>query len=172
MAKRESTQHKLDRVRAPRVQLTYDVEVGDAIEKKELPFVSGVLGNFSGQPAEPLPKLKERKFVNVDKDNFDDVLKGMKPRVQMQVDNTLKGDDSKVGVELNFRSLKDFSPERVVNQIEPLKKLLEARQKLADLRNKMAGNDKFEDLLNDVLKNTDKIAQLGREVASKSEASE
>lgn len=172
MAKRESTQHKLDRVRAPRVQLTYDVDVGDAIEKKELPFVTGVLGNFSGQPAEPLPKLKERKFVNVDKDNFDDVLRGMKPRVQMQVENTLKGDDSKVGVELNFRSLEDFSPERVVNQIEPLKKLLEARQKLADLRNKMAGNDKFEDLLNDVLKNTDKIAQLGREVAGKAESSE
>ena len=87
MAKKESTQHKLDRVRAPRVQLTYDVEVGDAIEKKELPFVAGVVGNFSGQPAEPLGKLKDRKFVNVDKDNYDDVLKGMKPRVQMQVDN-------------------------------------------------------------------------------------
>ena len=134
MAKKESTQHKLDRVRAPRVQLTYDVEVGDAIEKKELPFVAGVVGNFSGQPAEPLGKLKDRKFVNVDKDNYDDVLKGMKPRVQMQVENKLAGDDSKLGVELTFRSLEDFSPERVVNQIDPLRKLLEARQKLADLR--------------------------------------
>jgi len=92
MAKKESTQHKLDRVRAPRVQLTYDVEVGDAIEKKELPFVAGVIGDFTGQPAEPLAKLKERKFVNIDKDNFDDVLKGMKPRVQMQVEDRLKGD--------------------------------------------------------------------------------
>ena len=110
MAKKESTQHKLDRVRAPRVQLTYDVEVGDAIEKKELPFVAGVVGNFSGQPAEPLGKLKDRKFVNVDKDNYDDVLKGMKPRVQMQVDNKLADDGSKLGVELNFRSLEDFSP--------------------------------------------------------------
>ena len=119
MAKKESTQHKLDRVRAPRVQLTYDVEVGDAIEKKELPFVAGVVGNFSGQPAEPLGKLKDRKFVNVDKDNYDDVLKGMKPRVQMQVDNKLAEDGSKLGVELNFRSLEDFSPERVVNQIVP-----------------------------------------------------
>ena len=127
MAKKESTQHKLDRVRAPRVQLTYDVEVGDAIEKKELPFVAGVVGNFSGQPAEPLAKMKDRKFVNVDKDNFDDVLKGMKPRVQMQVDNKLAEDGSKIGVELNFRSLEDFSPERVANQIEPLRKLLEAR---------------------------------------------
>lgn len=166
MAKKESTQHKLDRVRAPRVQLTYDVEVGDAIEKKELPFVAGVIGDFSGQPAEPLAKMKERKFVNVDKDNFDDVLKGMKPRVQMQVDDKLKGDGSKVGVELNFRSLEDFSPEKVVNQVDSLRKLLEARQKLADLRNKMAGNDKFEELLNEVLQNTDQITRLTREVGS------
>jgi len=166
MAKKESTQHKLDRVRAPRVQLTYDVEVGDAIEKKELPFVAGVIGDFSGQPAEPLAKLKERKFVNVDKDNFDDVLKGMKPRVQMQVDNKLKGDGSKVGVELNFKSLDDFSPEAVANQVAPLRKLLEARQKLADLRNKMAGNDKFEELLNEVLQNTDQITRLTKEVGS------
>jgi len=166
MAKKESTQHKLDRVRAPRVQLTYDVEVGDAIEKKELPFVAGVIGDFTGQPAEPLAKLKERKFVNVDKDNFDDVLKGMKPRVQMQVDNKLKGDGSKVGVELNFKSLDDFSPEAVANQVAPLRKLLEARQKLADLRNKMAGNDKFEELLNEVLQNTDQITRLTKEVGS------
>ncbi|MEO8777045.1 MAG: type VI secretion system contractile sheath small subunit [Rhodanobacter sp.] len=166
MAKKESTQHKLDRVRAPRVQLTYDVEVGDAIEKKELPFVAGVIGDFSGQPAEPLAKLKERKFVNLDKDNFDDVLKGMKPRVQMQVDNKLKGDGSKVGVELNFKSLDDFTPEAVASQVEPLRKLLEARQKLADLRNKMAGNDKFEELLNEVLQNTDQITRLTREVGS------
>jgi type VI secretion system protein ImpB len=166
MAKKESTQHKLDRVRAPRVQLTYDVEVGDAIEKKELPFVAGVIGDFTGQPAEPLAKMKERKFVNVDKDNFDDVLKGMKPRVQMQVENRLKGDGSKVGVELNFKSLEDFSPENVATQIDPLRKLLEARQKLADLRNKMAGNDKFEELLNEVLQNTDQITRLTREVGS------
>lgn len=169
MAKKESVQKRLEKIRPPRVQLTYDVEVGDAIEKKELPFVAGVVGNFTGQPAEPLAKLKDRKFVNVDKDNYDDVLKGMKPRVQMQVDNKLADDGSKLGVELTFRSLEDFSPERVANQIEPLRKLLEARQKLADLRNKAAGNDKFEDLLNDVLQNTDKIAQLTREVGGKSE---
>lgn len=165
MAKKESTQHKLDRVRAPRVQLTYDVEIGDAIEKKELAFVAGVLGDFSGKPAEPLPRLKDRKFVNIDKDNFDDVLKGMKPRLQFQVDNRLANDDSRIGVELNFKSLNDFEPENVVQQVEPLRKLLEARQKLADLRNKMAGNDKFEELLSEILQNTDKIAQLSREVA-------
>lgn len=165
MAKKESTQHKLDRVRAPRVQLTYDVEIGDAIEKKELPFVAGVLGDFSGKPAEPLPKLKDRKFVNIDKDNFDDVLKGMKPRLQFQADNRLANDGSRIGVELHFKSLADFEPENVVQQVEPLRKLLEARQKLADLRNKMAGNDKFEELLSEVLQNTDKIAQLSKEVA-------
>jgi len=165
MAKKESTQHKLDRVRAPRVQLTYDVEIGDAIEKKELPFVAGVLGDFSGNPAEPLPRLKDRKFVNIDKDNFNDVLKGMKPRLQFQAENKLANDGSRIGVELNFRSLADFEPENVVQQVEPLRKLLEARQKLADLRNKMAGNDKFEELLSEVLQNTDKIAQLSKEVA-------
>ncbi|HST43883.1 MAG TPA: type VI secretion system contractile sheath small subunit [Luteimonas sp.] len=168
MAKKESTQHKLDRVRAPRVQLTYDVEVGDAIEKKELPFVAGVVGDFTGKSEEPLPKLKDRKFVNIDKDNFDDVLKGMKPRVAGQVTNTLAGDGSKMGVDLTFSSLADFDPERVVNKVEPLRKLLEARQKLADLRNKAAGNDRFEDLLNEVLQNTDTITRLSREVGGRS----
>ncbi|RMX04242.1 type VI secretion system contractile sheath small subunit [Corticibacter populi] len=161
---RESTQHKLDRVRAPRVQLTYDVEIGDAIEKKELPFVAGVLGDFSGQPEEPLPKLKDRKFVNVDKDNFNDVLKGIAPRLQFQADNTLAGDGSRIGVELKFRSLADFEPEQVARQVEPLRRLLEARQKLADLRNKMAGNDRFEELLSEVLQSTDQLARLSREV--------
>lgn len=161
---RESTQHKLDRVRAPRVQLTYDVEVGDAIEKKELPFVAGVLGDFTGQPAEPPGKLKDRKFVNIDKDNFNDVLKGMKPRVQLQVDNKLQNDGSKLGVELNFKHIDDFSPEAIVDQVEPLRRLMEARQKLADLRNKAAGNNKFEDLLNEVLQSTEKLTQLSKEV--------
>jgi len=163
MAK-ESTQHKLDRVRAPRVQLTYDVEVGDAIEKKELPFVAGVLGDFTGNPAEPPAKLKDRKFVNIDKDNFNDVMKGMKPRLQMQVNNTLQNDGSKLAVELKFKHMDDFTPEAVVEQVEPLRKLMEARQKLADLRNKAAGNNKFEDLLNEVLQSTDKLAQLSKEV--------
>ena len=164
MAKKESTQHKLDRVRPPRVQITYDVEKDGAIEKKELPFVAGVVGDFSGNPKEPLAKLKERKFVNVDKDNFNDVLKGMGPRLEFQVDNRLSNDGSKIPVELNFKTLADFEPEQVVQQIDPLKKLLDARQKLSDLRNKMAGNDKFEDLLKEVLSNTDKIAALSKEL--------
>ena len=164
MAKKESTQHKLDRVRPPRVQITYDVEKDGAIEKKELPFVAGVIGDFSGHPAKPPGKLKERKFVNVDKDNFNEVLKGMGPRLEMQVDNKLSNDGSKLAVTLEFNNLADFEPEQVVDKVEPLKKLLEARQKLSDLRNKMAGNDKFEDLLKEVLQNTDKIAALSKEL--------
>lgn len=164
MAKNESTQKKLSRVRAPRVHLTYDVEIGDSIEKKELPFVVGVMGNYSGNPLEPPPRLKERKFVNIDRDNFDGVLKGMKPRLSFRVDNTLAGDDSQLPVELNFNSMEDFEPENVVRQVEPLRKLLEVRGKLADLRNKMGGNDRLEELLMDVLQNTDKLKALGQEL--------
>src|SRR5512133_2515781 len=116
MAK-ESLQHTLDRVRSPRVQITYDVEVGDAIQMKEIPFVVGVLGDLSGNPDEPLPKLKDRKFVEIDRDNFNTVLAGMKPRLAYKVDNKLTDDDSKIGVELRFKSLDDFHPERVAEQI-------------------------------------------------------
>lgn len=169
MAKKESTQHKLDRVRAPRVHITYDVDIGDAIEKKELPFVVGVLGNFSGNPLEPLPKLKDRKFVFIDRDNFNGVLKGIKPRLTYRVDNTLAKNGTQLGVELNFNSLEDFEPQNVVKQVEPLRKLLEVRNKLADLRNKMGGNDKLEELLMDVLQNTEKLKTLGKEFGREAE---
>src|SRR3954453_19354231 len=139
----ESTQHKLDRIRRPRVHLTYDVEVGGAIQLKELPFVVGVLADLSGKPEEPLPRLKDRKFVEIDRDNFDKVLSGMKPRLAFQADNELQGDGSKINVELRFNSMEDFEPEQVVRQIEPLKKLLEARGRLTNLLNKMDGNDKL-----------------------------
>jgi type VI secretion system protein ImpB len=130
MAKKESIQHKLDRVRAPRVQITYDVEIGGAIENKELPFVVGVLADLSGKPAEPLPKLKDRKFVEIDRDNFNQVLEGMKPRLAFRVDNKLGGkEDSQIGVELKFKSMDDFHPEQVAQQVEPLRKLIEARRK-------------------------------------------
>ncbi len=169
MAKKESTQHKLDRVRAPRVHITYDVDIGDAIEKKELPFVVGVLGDFSGNPLEPLPKLKDRKFVFIDRDNFNSVLKGIKPRLTYRVDNTLAKNGTQLGVELNFNSLEDFEPQNVVKQVEPLRKLLEVRNKLADLRNKMGGNDKLEELLMDVLQNTEKLKTLGQEFGREAE---
>jgi type VI secretion system protein ImpB len=160
----ESTQHKLDRVRSPRVQITYDVEKDGAIEKKELPFVLGVLADLSGQPAEPLAPLKQRKFVNIDRDNFDSVLAGTKPRLVYRVDNKLANDGTQLGVELNLKSMADFEPEQVVNQIEPLRKLLEARNKLADLRNKMAGNEKLEEALQEILQSTEKLQALGKEI--------
>lgn len=165
MAK-ESTQHTLDRVRSPRVQITYDVETGGAVEKKELPFVMGVLGDYSGNPADPLPRMKDRKFVNIDRDNFNDVLKGCKPRLTFQVENTLQKDGTKMGVELDMKSMADFEPENVAKQIEPLKKLLELRTKLSDLKNKMYGNDKLGEVLGEILQNTEKLAALTKETGA------
>lgn len=167
MAKKDSVQKKLSRVRPPRVHLTYDVEKGDAIEQKELPFVVGVIGDFSGNPENPLPKIKDSKFVNVDGDNFDDVMKGMAPRATYRVENKLTPTGGKFAVELNFRSIEDFRPEAVVEQVDPLRKLLEARSKLADLRNKLAGNDKLEDILQDVLSNTEKLMALSQQSGKK-----
>jgi type VI secretion system protein ImpB len=162
---RESIQSKLGRVRPPRVHITYDVEVGDAIQLKELPFVVGVLADLSGKPDEPLPAVKDRKFVDIDRDNFDAVLKGMKPRLTYRVDNKLANDDSKLGVELRFNSMQDFEPEQVVNQVEPLRKLAEARKKLSDLMAKMDGNDRLVELMDEVIKNTDALQKLNKEAA-------
>lgn len=166
MSKKESIQKKLQRVRPPRVQLTYEVEKGDAIELKELPFVAGIIGDFSGNPETPLPKIKDRKFVNVDLDNFDDVMKGMEPRAVYRVPNKISDAGGEFAVELHFRSMDDFRPESVVQQVEPLRKLLEARTKLADLRNKLAGNERLEDMLNDVLSNTEKLRELNPDNAT------
>lgn len=160
MASKESIQHKIDRVRPPRVQITYDVEVGGAIELKELPFVVGVMGDFVGKPEEPLPAIKNRKFVEIDPDNFNQVLAGMKPRVAFSVDNKMQDDGSKIGVDLKFSNIEDFEPDAIVQQVEPLRKLVEARQKLSDLRSKMDGNDKLESMLNDIIADTDKQKQL------------
>ncbi|HMS41151.1 MAG TPA: type VI secretion system contractile sheath small subunit [Pyrinomonadaceae bacterium] len=160
MPTRESLQHKLDRVRPPRVQITYDVEVGDAIELKELPFVVGVMGDFVGKPEEPLPALKNRKFVEIDPDNFNQVLAGMKPRVAFTVDNKLQEDGSKMGVDLTFNSIEDFEPDQIAQNVEPLRKLIEARQKLSDLRSKMDGNEKLENLLESVISDAAKQKEL------------
>ena len=165
MAKKDSVQKRLEKVRPPRVQLTYDVEIGDAIEQKEIPFVTGVLADFTGQrdPGKPLPRLKDRKFVTVDMDNFDEVMSGMTPTAAFRVKNELSGTGGEFAVNLAFNSFDDFRPESVVQQVEPLRKLLEARSKLADLRNKMAGNEKLEDLLGEVLTNTEQLKRLGAE---------
>lgn len=162
----ESVNKKLERVRAPRVHISYDVETGGAIEMKELPFVMGVLGDFTGHPAEPLARLKERKFVEVTPDNFDDVLKSMKPHLQYSVDNVLaEGPDAgKFGVNLKFESLDDFSPDRVAQQVDPLRKLLELRQQLADLRGSLQGNEKLEEVLQETLASEAKLKQVKAEI--------
>jgi type VI secretion system protein ImpB len=162
----ESLQHKLDRVRSPRVHITYDVETGGAVEQKELPFVMGVFGDFTGTPEEPLPKVKDRKFVEIDPDNFDAVLSAMKPHVAFSVENKLS-DDPEAGqlkVDLRFRSMDDFEPAQVARQIKPLKELLDLRGKLADLRGGLQGNDKLDELLQGALRDNDKLAKLRTEI--------
>jgi len=160
---RESTQHKLDRVRPPRVHITYDVEIGDAIEMKELPFVVGVMADLSGKPDEPLPRLRDRKFVEIDRDNFNAALKGMKPRLAFRVDNKLTNDDTKLGVELRFNSIDDFEPERVAQQVEPLRKLLEVRQQLSSLLAKTDGNDRLSEQLQQIISDTELLQKVRKE---------
>jgi type VI secretion system protein ImpB len=163
---RQSAQHKLDRVRPPRVQITYDIEVGGAIEVKELPFVAGVLGDFTGQPEQPLPRLKDRKFVEVNPDNFDSVLEGMKPHLSYAVENKLSEDPNapQLKVDLRFRKMEDFEPANVAKQVKPLKELLDLRTKLSDLRGSLQGNDKLEELLLDAVGNTEKLKKLKGEI--------
>jgi type VI secretion system protein ImpB len=158
----ESTQHKLDRVRPPRVQITYDVEIGSAIQKKELPMVVGILADLSGSPDTPLPKLKDRKFVEIDHDTFDDVLAAIHPRLALRVPNKLSGDNtgSSLNVELRFNSLEDFNPVNILQQIEPMRKLFEARARLSDLLSKLDGNDVLEAKLAEIAQSRDTMKQL------------
>lgn len=156
----ESIQHKLDRIRPPRVQITYDVEIGGAIEKKELPLIVGILADLSGQPVTPPKKLRERRFVEIDRDNFDDVLASIAPRLAMQVENRLTNDGSKFNVELNFNKFDDFSPLDIIEQIKPLQRLFTARQRLRDLLTKLDGNDDLDALLQQVVKDNAELQTL------------
>ena len=156
----ESLQHKLDRVRPPRVQITYDVETGGAIQKKELPFVVGVLADLYGKPAEAPPPLKERKFVEIDRDNFNDVLASVAPRLALQVNNTLSADGGKLNPELKFQTLDDFGPLSVIQQVAPLKKLFEVRQRLSDLLAKLDGNESLDALLTQVGRDKGKLSMV------------
>lgn len=169
MAK-QSTQHKLDRVRPPRVQVTYDVEVGDAIEVKELPFVMGVLGDFTGQPTEPLPRVKDRKFVEINPDNFDAVLESMRPHLSFTVENKLSEDPNagNLGVDLHFKSLQDFDPDQVARQVKPLKQLLDLRERLSDLRGNLQGNDKLEEALRGAVSDPESLKKLKAEMDKES----
>jgi type VI secretion system protein ImpB len=166
---RESVQKKLTRVRPPRVQISYEVEVGNAIELKELPFVLGVVGDFTGQPTEPLARLKDRRFVDVNPENFDSVLESMRPHLAFSVENKL-AEDANAGdlrVDLNFRSLDDFEPEQVARQIRPLRELLDLRTKLNDLRGTLQTNEKLDQVLMDAVSNTEKLDKLRSEMGIK-----
>jgi type VI secretion system protein ImpB len=160
----ESSQTKLGRVRAPRVQISYEVETGGAIEMKELPFVMGVLGDFTGQPAEPLARLRDRKFVEVNPDNFDEVLQRMKPHLAFKVPNRLSEEAGSIGVDLHFQSMDDFAPDRVAEQVEPLRRLLELRRQLSDLRGSLQGNDRLEEVLQATLHDQAALGRLKQEL--------
>jgi len=137
------------------VQITYDVETGGAIEKKELPLVVGIMADLAGKQEKPMVPVKARKFVEIDRDNFNDVMASITPRLAFQVSNSLKDDDSKLNVELKFQRIDDLRPESIVQQIEPLRKLFEARQRLNDLLAKLDGNDDLDTLLQEIATNTE-----------------
>jgi type VI secretion system protein ImpB len=164
--KKESLQKDITRVRPPRVHLTYDVETGGAIQKKELPFVAGVLADLSGDAAVPLPPVKNRKFVEIDRDNFDNVLNKMSPRIVFKVDNKLNNDDTKLGVELKFSSMEDFEPQKVAEQVEPLRRLIELRKKLSNLRSSLYGNDKLDKLLQTIINDHEEMQKLRGEMGA------
>jgi type VI secretion system protein ImpB len=163
----ESVHDKLKRVRKPRVHITYDVETEGAVEVKELPFVMGVMGDFSGDPTEPLKPLRDRKFIQIDRDNFDQVMQRMSPGLKLRVENTLRDDGSTLPVDLKFESMEDFEPGRIVQQVEPLRRLMETRTKLRDLMTKADSSEQLETLLEQVLQDSGQLealhAELGRD---------
>lgn len=138
-----NTQHKLDKARPPRVQITYDVEIGDAQAEKELPLVIGVMGDFT----QAKDKLRDRKFLNIDKDNFNEIMSSMQPEIEFLVDSALPGQEGKMPVSLTFQNMDDFSPDNIIRQVEPLRKLMELREQLSDLRNRAASNERLKEQL-------------------------
>lgn len=166
----QSVHSKLSRVRKPRVHITYDVETEGAVVQKELPFVVGVIGDFSGKPTEPLPSLKDRKFVQVDRDNFDEVMGRMRPALSFKVENTLQGNGTEMLVELKFRSMDDFEPGAVADQIPAIKSLLEVRNRLRDLLTKADRSEELENLLERVLQNEGDLKELAADLEQKNGA--
>jgi type VI secretion system protein ImpB len=160
----ESVHEKLKRVRKPRVHITYEVETEGAVVLKELPFVVGVMGDFSGDPTQALKPLRDRKFVQIDRDNINDVMTRMTPGLNLKVDNTLKDDGSQMSVELKFKSMEDFEPAQIVEQVEPLRKLKQARDKLRDLMTKVDRSEELESVLEQVLQNTQDLDKLSKEL--------
>ncbi|MBM4010416.1 MAG: type VI secretion system contractile sheath small subunit [Planctomycetes bacterium] len=166
----ESVHGKLSRVRKPRVHITYEVETEGATVVKELPFVVGVMGDFSGNPTEPLKPLKDRKFVSIDRDSFDEVMKRMTPGVEMKVENTLAGDGSEMAVKLKFSSIEDFEPAKIVEQVEPLRKLLDTRNRLRELLSAVDRADGLEGELEKLLKDAEQVKKLAGELGVEPES--
>lgn len=160
----ESIHDKLKRVRKPRVHITYDVETNGAISEKELPFVMGVMGDYSGDNTEGKKSLKDRKFSQIDRDNFNDLMGKINPKASFKVDNKLEGDGSEMNVDLDFNRMEDFEPHRVVQQVEPLRKLMETRNKLRDLLTKADRSEDLETLLENVLSDTEALSALSGEL--------
>lgn len=160
----DSVHDKLKRVRKPRVHITYDVETEGAQEVKELPFVVGVLGDFSGDSAVPKKALKERKFVDLKKDKFDQVMARIEPAVKLKVENTIEKNGKEFEVNLKFRSMEDFEPEQIVQQVEPLRKLMETRNALRDLMAKADGSEQLEGLLEKILQDQGSLENLQQQL--------
>jgi type VI secretion system protein ImpB len=159
-----SINDKLERVRKPRVHIKYEVETDGAVVERELPFVVGVMGDFSGNPQEPLRPLKDRKFTQIDRDNFDDVMARIAPELNIRVKNTLAGDDSEIAMQLKFKGIDDFEPARIAGQVPALKKLLDTRNQLRDLMTKVDRSTDLEDLLEKVLQNKADLDKLSTEL--------
>jgi len=168
----KSQQKWVGKVRPPRVQIEYEVQIGDALEKKHLPFVVGVMADLSGQRKEPLKELAKRPFEMVDRDNFPAFLAAQAPRLVLRVPDRLTGlPDSSLPAELNFKSMDDFSPAQVAEQIGPLKELLDVRRRLSNLLSSMEGNTKVEQILEELMGNTERAVALAK-AKSESTASE
>lgn len=165
----DSIHDKLKRVRKPRVHITYDVETNGAVQEKELPFVMGVMGDYSGDNTENKKALKDRKFSQVDRDNFNEVMNNISPQIDMKVDNTLESDGSEMSVSLDFKNMEDFEPQNIVEKVDPLKKLMETRNKLRDLLTKADRSEELENLLEEVLSSTDALASLQSELGTDEE---
>lgn len=165
----DSIHDKLKRVRKPRVHITYDVETNGAVQEKELPFVMGVMGDYSGDNSDNKKALKDRKFSQIDRDNFNEVMGNIAPQVDMKVENTLEDDGSEMSVNLNFKNMEDFEPQNVVENVDPLKKLMETRNKLRDLLTKADRSEDLENLLEEILSSTDSLASLQGELGSDDE---
>jgi type VI secretion system protein ImpB len=167
-----SIHDKLSRVRPPRVHITYQVDTEGAMVEKELPFVVGVMGDFSGNPTAPLKPLRDRKFVQIDRDNFNEVMARMTPGLNLRVENTLSPDGSELAVQLRFSSIEDLEPGQIVQQVEPLRKLLETRNKLRDLLTKIDRSEDLEGLLEQILQSPEQLNKLAAQLGGSAPAPE